>query len=117
MSRKKSKRRSHVHKNGDVTKRLDISPAVKTERVKFKPTSKRGTIYQAVFDKLAKLKAGQTFTLAVPRGVLPRTMHNRLNAAMRRCEITPPSRCRFVKRTTANGRIGISCERTSRSAR
>ena len=93
------------------TPKLTLSGTVKTENVKFRQPPRRGSQYDPIFDRMEGLKVGQSFLVDVPKGVVPRTMHNRINAAMRRVELEPPKGCVFVKRTTEDGRIAISCER------
>lgn len=88
---------------------LKLSKVVKTATVEFKRPKSRGSQYDAIFDQMEALRAGQSFMVDIPKGVEPRTMHNRINAATRRVELEPPKGCIFVKRTTEDGRIAISC--------
>ena len=81
-----------------------------TKSVTFRSAPKRGTMYQPVLDEMATLKKGQSCIVPVPKGTPPRTIHNRLNAALRRFPVSPPKGCTFVKRTTEDGQVAISCE-------
>ncbi len=88
---------------------LKLGKVVKTSTIEMKRPKSRGSQYDEIFDQMEGLRAGQSFTVDIPRGVEPRTMHNRINAAVRRVELEPPKGCIFVKRTTEDGRIAISC--------
>ncbi len=92
------------------SKPLNLSPAVKTDNIAFRKSPRRGSMYDQLFDRMTKLTGGKSIMVDVPKGISPRTMHNRLNAAMRRVGIQAPKGCEFVKRTTEDGRIAISCE-------
>ena len=93
------------------TPTIKIGKVVNTDSIEFKQQQPRGSCYDTVFDKMEQLKAGQSFTVDIPEGVAPRTMHNRINAAMRRVEIKCAKGCIFVKRTTEENKIAISCEK------
>ncbi len=92
-----------------TTPMLRLSKVVKTDSVEFKSPKSRGSQYDDIFDQMESLRAGQSFMVNIPNGLDPRTMHNRLNAAIRRVELQAPKGGIFVKRTTADGRIAISC--------
>lgn len=94
-----------------TTPKLTLGKIVKTDSIEFRSPPPRGSRYDPIFDKMETLKQGQSFTVDVPDGVSPRTMHNRINAALRRVELDPPKGCVFIKRTTEDGKIAISCER------
>ena len=89
---------------------FDISSTKDTRRVARGARAKKGTIYQPILDRMAKLKPGKSFTIAVPKGVTARTYHNRLNATFRRFPPVEPEGCYFYKFTTEDGRICIACE-------
>jgi len=91
-------------------KPLSLSPTVKTDNVKFRQMPRRGSMYDQLFERMRKLTAGKSIMVDVPKNTSPRTMHNRINAAMRRVDLQAPKGCEFVKRTTDDGRIAISCE-------
>jgi hypothetical protein len=92
------------------TKPLSLSPTIKTDNVKFRQMPRRGSMYDQLFARMSKLTAGKSLMVDVPKGTSPRTMHNRINAAMRRIDLKAPKGCDFIKRTTDDGRIAISCE-------
>jgi hypothetical protein len=90
---------------------IKLGKVTKTSNITFRSPAPRGSMYDDIFDQMESLKAGESFTVDVPKGVTPRTMHNRINAATRRVELEPPKGCVFLKRTTEDGKIAISCER------
>ena len=71
------------------TPKLTMSGTVKTANVEFRQAPRRGSQYDPIFDRMESLKSGQSFMVDVPTGVSPRTMHNRINAAMRRAAEGP----------------------------
>lgn len=90
---------------------LKMSNIVKTDSIEFKSQAERDSKYEAIYDQMEKLKPGQSFMVDIPKDVLPRTMHNRLNAAIHRVDVEPPKGCTFVKRTTEDNRIAICCRK------
>ncbi len=90
---------------------LKMSSIVKTESVEFKAQPERDSKYEDIYAQMEKLKPGQSFMINIPKGVAPRTMHNRLNAAIHRVDVAVPKGCVFVKRTTEDNRIAICCRK------
>jgi hypothetical protein len=90
---------------------IKLGKVTKTSNITFRAVATRGSMYDDIFDQMESLKAGESFTVDVPKDVTPRTMHNRINAAMRRVDIQAPKNCVFTKRTTEDNKIAISCER------
>jgi hypothetical protein len=83
---------------------------VPTSEVKIAPRKRRGSKYQETLDAVSKLRRGQSWLVHVPQFVTPRTMINRLNAAMLRADLTPPTGCVYRKHTTVSGNVAICCE-------
>ncbi len=90
---------------------LKMSGVVKTDKVEFMPQPERDSKYEAIYERMESLKPGESFMVDIPKGVTPRTMHNRLNAAIHRVELTAPKGCAYIKRTTKDNRIAISCRK------
>lgn len=112
MSSKTKKKPRNSKSRPPSPSEIQVGAIRQTDHIKFAPAPTRGTIYQPVLDKMARLKEGQSFTVPVPKGVTPRTMHNRLNAAIRRADwLEPPAGCHFTKGTSEQGEIVISCEK------
>ena len=117
--KKKSKsksRKSKPHKKPVVVRRkrtttggLALGNTMQAEKIKFKTPAGRGTLYQPILDRMISLKKGQGFTVNIPSDTDARNFHNRLNAVLRRTDIKPPSGCKFEKRTTEDGKVGIKC--------
>lgn len=85
------------------------------DKIEFKTGERRGSQYDGIYAKLEKLKAGQVFTVEVPKGVDTRTFHNRTNAAIRRGPVQPPEGCIFRKRTTVDGLVAVCCLKSGES--
>lgn len=103
---KKKKKQKKAKKKGDGMK------VVTTSGISFAPTPKRGSKYDKIFARVAKLRAGQSVIVSVPKGIKGSVYHNRLNAAIRkRDDIKPPKGCEFQKRTTKDGKVAICCVR------
>jgi len=104
--RKKAKKKSKSRKKGNGME------VVTTSSIKFAPMPKRGSKYDKIFAKVAKLRAGQSVIVPVPKGVVASVYHNRLNAALRkRSDIKVPKGCEYQKRTTTAGKVAICCVR------
>lgn len=88
---------------------LALGHTMQAEKIKFKTPAGRGTLYQPILDRMTSLKKGQGFTVNIPSDTDARNFHNRLNAVLRRTDIKPPSGCKFEKRTTEDGKVGIKC--------
>lgn len=88
---------------------LTVGKIGKIDELEYKTGDRRGSNYDAIYAALAKLKAGQQFTVPVPEGVNTRTFHNRTNAAIRRGPVKPPEGTIFRKRTTLDGLVAVCC--------
>lgn len=89
----------------------------KTSSVKFAGQPKRGSIYQAVFDKMKSLKPGESLVLPLETEngkIDSETARNRLNAAIRRAGPPPPKGYRWSQRLTEDGGIAITPVKKSR---
>ena len=82
---------------------------IPTSGISFADFPKRGSKYDPIFAKVAKLRAGQSVVLPVPKGIPSVKFHNRLNSAMAKADIKAPKGCSFHKRTTKDGKVAISC--------
>ena len=94
-----------------VRKKLTPGTIRKTSSLQFKRPAPKPSIYEPIFNKMKRLKAGQSFTVPVPKGTRPQVVHNRLTAAFQRFDGRPPRGCWFRKRTTEDGNVAIYCER------
>ncbi len=103
---RKAKAKNKVNK---ATKKIGLlmGGTTSAKNIKFKASARKGTKYQPLLDRMASLKQGQGFVVDVPSNSDPRNFHNRLNAVLHRAKIKPPKNCKFEKRTTENGKIGI----------
>lgn len=90
-------------------KQLAVGAFVATEKLKLRAPARRGSMYDGIYDSLAKLKKGQSFTVPVPKGLAIRTLQNRINAAIRRGPVEAPAGTVFRKNTTADGKIAVCC--------
>jgi len=90
---------------------LRMGTITATEKITFKEQPLKDSKYDPIYDRMEKLSPGQSFTIDIPSNVSPRTMHNRLNAAIHRVEVQAPKGCVFVKRTTNDNKIAISCKK------
>lgn len=90
-------------------KQLVVGKFVSTDKIQLRAPARRGSMYDSIYDSLAKLKKGQSFVIPVPKGVNVRTLQNRVNAAIRRGPVDAPAGCVFRKNTTVKGDIAVSC--------
>lgn len=90
-------------------KQLETGELVSADTLKLRAPARRGSMYDSIYDKLAKLKKGQSFVVPVPKDVPIRTLQNRMNAAIRRGPVDAPDGCVFRKHTTVDGKIAILC--------
>lgn len=69
----------------------------------------RSTVYQPLFDQMAKLRPakGKNAFEVKSEGRTPRQLHNRVNAALKRCPTKPPKGHHFVKGTTTDGGLAV----------
>lgn len=88
---------------------LKVTGFTDTSKLVFQAAPKRASMYDTVFDSLAKLKPGQSFLVPIPKGVEPAILQNRVNAAIRRGPVKPPAGCVFRKNTTVKGEIAVCC--------
>lgn len=84
---------------------------VSTAGIAFAKAPKRGSKYDGILEKMAKLKAGQSLLVTVPEGMLPQVLQNRLNSSFAKIGPKPPKGCSFHKRTTKDGKVAISCDK------
>jgi hypothetical protein len=90
---------------------LKVEKIVKTDSLKFRAGTRRGSMYDTIYADMRKLKEGQSFTVPVPKDVKIGTLQNRLNAAIGRGPVRAPAGCVFRKYTTEEGKIAIACEK------
>ena len=102
-AKKKVKSKSKPKKtNGNIE-------IVSTAGITFAKAPKRGSKYDGILEKMAKLKAGQSVVVSVPQGMSPQVFQNRLNSSFAKIGPKPPKGCSFHKRTTKDGKVAISC--------
>lgn len=99
MAKKKKKPRNKKASN----------PVVSTANVNFASRARRGSVYDKLFARVAKLKPGTSIVVPVPEGITPSRYQNRLNSALRKHSVKPPKGCSWTKRITVEGKIAISC--------
>lgn len=90
---------------------LKTGGVIETDKLDLRVPTRRGSMYDTIYAKMAKLKEGKSFTVPVPKGISVRTLQNRMNAAIRRGPVEAPKGCVFRKYTTTDGQIAIACIR------
>ena len=107
----KSKKQPSRKKAPRKKKPSDSMKVVSTSGIAFRKLPERNSKYRALFDKILKLKVGQSLVLHVPKGTTFQTYQNRLSSALSKAQLKAPKGCSFHKRTTENGKVAICCEK------
>lgn len=78
-----------------------------TAEIDFVGHQRRGSIYDGVFQEMAKLEPGQSLLLPL-NGLDAETARNRINAAVRRAAPAAPAGYRWSMRITTDQKIAIT---------
>lgn len=88
---------------------IKVGDVLKADSLTFRAHPKRGSQYDAIYAKMAKLKIGQAFLVPIPDKIKPRVLQNRITAALRRGPVQPPEGGAFRKKVTADNQIAVCC--------
>ena len=84
---------------------------VSTSGVAFRKLPERNSKYRVLFEKILKLKIGQSLILNVPNNTTIQIYQNRLSSALSKAKLKAPKGCSFHKRTTEGSKVAICCEK------